>query len=988
MVDRSFAASRSRSRGVAEFPARPVLPRGSGCNGLLLIDRDGRSLASLRPLRDDIAALWRGTLPNGQGEDACLIVLFDRPLTISPDHWPSALPFNMAQGWTLKSYAEGMAETAAPQGGSEARHIMIWWSGAPHRLVLDGLERVALSCLWDMPDVTIHRPMPLPSDGRNDSAGRPALSRVSGVGMPLARDGKGVFDETVAAMASLDDRTTLKSIGRQLWSSLFGQRRVAGDDGQGDDGQGGDGQGGGEGRAAAERGPGVLANMAGWLLWHTPLGVPLARQFAARMKLVERLMAAGDVDSALRLALRLANEGGEKKPRSGFPARLPGMRDRLDFSFGGSGFVMPILGAASFASLHERYAALADRLEREGDYRRAAYVRSQLQGDHHAAVRTLANGEMFRDAAKLALDAGLDSALAISMFFKAGDTEVALALAKRAECFDQLAEESRVSDAVFHAYVIAAWTERLIATGQIVRALQITDHLAATDAPDGQLLRRRQGWIERAIGDARSEEISPELLGRALLIAGGSDAKTGEPHTTAAAVAAQMLDDWMTRESEDARQNLLDLAIVLVRLAQPQGAEQRRFWTESGPAIIEAFVRALIGKSAAAMSQRDFQGLQSLLKKADLQVFAADIGKLKMFHADKPGNNLVWSLPTPTADRPAVLLACLLHDGAILVWRADDLLQMLDPFGRLLWQGRVSKLTALVPVGASSDVILVQAEPDGQSRLSRFASRSRAFHAIGQVRLIAHHDLTSDGQWMVQIGGQIGAIDLVKLCAAAPEIAFVWSCQLTENLQVRAFYRDPQNPSWITRDISDGRRHLVELWSLHQGRNLKTSLCSLAPPRDHAAEPEPRRWSWTADHGYHRIRSSAPTEQSLTIIPWTETAERQGLADIAGRMRAGSLEDVDMLSCDHNRARVERIAPAGEDAFPAKATTIVSDTPFLKVTVTHGGDAVLTCLARGERAMSKLTGAPLSDQSHLILLADGRGQLVHIDLRAQRIMAI
>lgn len=982
MSNHGFAAGRSRERLVPDFPARPVLPLTAPCSGLILIDRDGGALQSARQLRDDIGAMWRGVLPdkraNAQANDPYLMLLFERPIDLAPGAWASALPFVLARGGALKSFGD-VIDVPPPEGGGEAHYILLWWAGKSHRIVLDSLESVPLSELWDLPEAIVH-PSLVPS--------RPAVAPVgvqpyAQATIPLVRDGEGVFDEAERGLAALDERTTLRSIGRQLWANLFRRRQAPSNE-----------DGGGQGRAA-QREPGLLANMTGWLLWHTPLGVPLARQFAERTKLVERLMAAGDVDSALRLALKLANKDSEKSKRSAYPTRLPGMRARLDFDFGLSGVTLPIFDAGSFHSLQMRYAALAEKLERDGDFRRAAYVRSQLQGEHLHAVQTLARGELFREAAKLALDAGLEPVVAITMFFKADELDVALALAKRADCFDRLAEDSRLADPEFHAFVIRAWTDRLVATSQMLHALQITDRLASGETPDPGLLELRSQWVDLAFRAVAGDEASPELVGRGLLIADWGTAKReqggffplGFGAANPATVAMQTLAGWISQDRFASAERLYDFSLILLRLAEPQGTEQRSFWKIAAAGIVEICGRALISSSAGSLSHREMQELQSLLRKAELHVFALDVAKLRLIPPKKPGSGLIWTLPAPTVRQAPVQLACLMHNGTMILWRGNDRLQLLDSVGRSLWQGSVSNLVGLVPVGGSSDAILVQRDVNGGICLTRFASRARAFHPIGKLDLAAWHDLTSDGQWMVQVGGQIGALDLVKLCAPTPEIEFLWSCSLTANLEVSAFYRHAQSPAWITRDVTDERRDLMELWTLHHGRTLKTKICDQGPVDRGTADAGFSSWFWT-NEGAPDIRSAAEKGRHLSTVDWSDAEERRACAAIAARMRDGTHAAIHIVCCDGQRAKVELRGQSEAESVAGSRQVRLSnlaDNRPVNLSIIHDESATLTCLARGERITSKAYGAAISDQSHLVLCADNYGRLITVDLRAQRV---
>lgn len=982
MADRSFVAARSRKAIGPAFPDSPTLSWTPARDGLAFVGQHVPDPAQLRGLRDHVAGLWRGTLNTEAGQNL-LIVAFDHPIIVDPAAWPSALPLAAVSDGSLTSYDDRpyplhIRTPAAPD--TRIRQIDLWWGGQTHRVVVDTLAEVPISLLWELPTVTVHRSVAPGVD--IVASGRDGAARITRARVPIAADKAALFDETDAALAALEERTRLPAIFKQAMSKLFnrrslGERRAAGE------------RAGGRPGAAPPQEPGVLENLAGWVRWHTPLGKGLIERFGNRMKLVEKLISSGDVDSALKLALKLGNATGADGKRKRYPARLPDMRASLDFNIGARGTVIPILGDASFHRLRMRYAELARSLERSGDYRRAAYIHAQLLDDHRAAVLTLENGGLHTDAARLAFDAKLEPALYIRLFYKAGARDTALALAQRSGCFDSLAERSRASDAEFHAYVIRAWTDMLVATGQRLRALQITDALALVADPDPQLLAMRASWL-RALLDADDRDGMPvEAMVRGLLTATWTaediapdglrdfpamSSIRGAGPFPALLERAQAL---MRPEDDDARQEMIALLGAMVRMADPGAREQAAFWGGPAQIIIEVFARSLLESASAGLSPTDQQALGTLLKAADLHVFATDFGKLRKLHVAPAASHENWQLPAPAARSSPIRHACLLHNGTIMIWRENSLLQLLDRYGRALWQGNVSDVTALVAVGSGPHVIVVQ-QQDGASLLTRFASHMRSFHAIGQVDLTAHHDVTSDGQWMVQIGGEIGALDLVELCADVPAIKFLWACALTGQVQALAFQHELAAPGWLTRNLHPGRAGILEMWTLRHARELEARIGRPVPSGKQGDLARPADWLWTLQYK-HRLSDARAPDVVMPFVPWTDTMEREIAAAMElTRIATPGLDTVQ--SCDFKRAHVALgVAPAPADG--AVMTTIVSTTgpKPTRMMLQHEIDTPLTCLARGARIGDG------SDRSNIALLADPHGRLLQIDLAVRQV---
>jgi hypothetical protein len=971
MTDRSHVTRRVARSIDRDFPTSPTLPGTTVCDGMAFMLDPAAPPPDLRPLRDMVDAMWRGALSADAEAPDVLLVLLARPMALDAPAWPSALPLVTTSPGTLASFVRGPTASRAP-ATTDPRHVELWWGGRAHRIAIATFDPVAIDTLWDMPRLTVHRPAALRRTSvRHDAATEDApgaaddLAPIGRARIPMLREGPGLFDAMNADLRDRDARIRLPAIFRQAWLSLF-TRRVAG--------------AGGAAPRQAPRAPGVLANLAGWLRWHTPFGLSLRRGYEERLQQVEKMIASGDFDSALRLALKLGSGNPQQGKANRFPNQLPAMRARLDFELS-QGFAAPILGGAAFFSLQARYVQLAEQLERSGDHRRAAYIHSQLLNSHHRAVLALESGGLFREAAKLALDSKQPAALTIRMFFQAGEHDTALALARRTACFDQLAEDSRGKDPVYHAYVVKAWTDMLLATGQPLRALQVTDQLAELADAGDPLLAARRGWLGAAIDSEDGDGFGGELSVRALLDAGAARYP---------AVLA-WLEAVMRDEVAEAGPIMLDLLGHMARLADPKHAEQAAFWRESAQPVIESFARAFIATVGNRIGAADLQGLHTLLGRAQLRVLDADIRKLGKLPVNGSRPGIAWHVPPATAQRPPVRHACLLGNGTMLIWRESRLLQLLDRHGGPLWQQNVSDVVGLVAIGTSPHVVIIQAQRDGSRLLTRFASHARTFHAIGKVNLVAHHDMTSESQWLVQIGGDIGALDLVRLCAATPAIEFLWSCALTDRVRAIAFAHFPHAPSWLTFDISEDRYGVLEIWSLRATGELTTHVCR---PVQHASLPQfiaPTGWCWFSQETSHRICTVTPATRWMQIWPWSEDQEHEARMYAVGRIKA-DMAGVDIIqSCDFDRPYIGfKSPPVDEDADKggeAETSIMTTSSNATQMTLRHDAEEPLTCLARGHASSGKhrIKGAAATS---IALFADERGRLFIVDSAARRVTVI
>lgn len=964
----SHAARRAAPALRRDFPLVPTLPAEGGYDGLAFVLPAGAQLPDLRPLRDDIAMIRHGSL----GDEAqLLVIVFLGSRAFAPGDWPAALRLR-ADGSTLRSFAADTAAALAAPAGRAQRltRIELWWAGARQTIAADMLAALPIASLWDLPAATLHHSRPLDRAAGMAGAARAAPAAdhtpVSHASVPDSEAGT-AMREMAQDLRDLPGRDRIAGMAAKLRRQLA--TRMIGQSGGYD--------------TAPPRAPGMIDALFGWLRWHTPLGEGLKRQFGERMDLVDKLIASGEIDRALQLALMLGGDKGEgHQPPTRYPNQLPQARASLDLDPMPAAFTSPILGDASFHRMRGQYLDLARKLERDGDVQRAAFIHSQLLGDHREAALVLERGERFAEAARFALGARLDPVLTTRLLYRAGELDTALALAKRTGCFEALAADSEGKHGDYHAYVVRAWTDLLVATGQPLRAIQVTDRLAKRETPDSPLHELRRGWLAGAL-DQSIDSPDGELTARALLTAQwdgadidprGLDGFPDRPAVLDPNAFQAAFDTFQAAargEGEGADELLLATLAGLARFGDPDGPDQACFWRTHAPAVFEGLARAVLAVAAARIVARDLDQLHLLLHKARLPVLAEDLGKLRKLHrpAEVPGQG-AWRVSPALAREAAIRHACLIASGTILIWREDGRLQLLDRNGTPVWQASVTGVAGLVPIGSSPAVLLLQREADG-IRLTRFASDRRAFHPIGKVDLRAHHLITSESQWLVQIGGLIGALDLARLCAAAPAIEFAWSCSLTERLQAIAFAHRADGASWITCDISPDRAGILERWTMEGGGKLDSAIGTPVTTQAVPAPP-PGPWFWDARH--NRVGSIDQESRWMIFHPWSDEAEARA-RDLQRKRVAAGVEGLDTIqSCDLDQPFVRwDTQPDGAGQIAILRTEKPWSVAFA---LEHDPGTQLRCLARGVSGEGGVVQ---------LLLADEAGRLLRVEPGTRRV---
>lgn len=915
MTDHALIRARAFALQQDAPAATSVLPVNRPADGLcILLNERTDAKSVLMRWRDNVIDVWRVAVDDGVGRER-LVLIFSQPMLVAAEDAPSALRLIRigAGEWSSFEGADVLLGTAVRGRG----RLHLWWNGRCETVALTAERSLPLETLWPKPSVTVHRPSP--SMEARDLPAKAQSHRMT-VLQP----------QRVESMRKLPDimrQTDRDLVRRNQSSTLLGITMsvlrlflpgVGGRSGEGE-----------AGRAGANE-PSIFSRLVGWLRWNTPLGAPLKSELARRIQVVDSLMRAGAIDDALRLALKLGSDANrDRMKRTFYPKRLPDARASLDFSIDHSRYSMPVLGDAGFHALRARYAELAKDLAARGDYRRSAYISSQLLGDHGLAVRMLEQGGLLAEAAKLAHESGQHPTLVIRLLFKLGDKEAALALAKRTGCFESLVIDSRGKDADFHAFVIKAWTDQLVETEQFSRALSVTDELVrGTSSLGGAsvLASARRSWLVRALNGRPHGVFDAELIARGLLSArwSGDDfldrALTAFPNVDKHAGQEPFigclidLQDAMRRPESEARPALIAMLRAVLVHSDESAKEQATFWSGPAAIILESLARELLRKASESIRREDLDDLRSLLLKASSPVLAEDFRKIRSIYRSGPvatEARIMASRDQAVRAHPAQV--CVFANGEILLSRQGGELELRGRRGEALWSGWLEDIVGLVAVGESRNALIVQRDRIDGVRLSRFSCVEQRVTPIGAVALAAWHDMTSENQWLVQIEGDVGALDLVELMSDQPRIAFLWSMRITERLLVRAFYHDPLSPAWLTVDLSPARAGVQELWTLWQGRELRTRVLTGIDVRKYASAGGPNAdplpfgcWRLHTRQGVPNLSSLNPAEvgASMQIIDWSDAAESAARRSHMRRVKKSESATDQFQSEDFGRVHV------------------------------------------------------------------------------------
>ena len=248
---------------------------------------------------------------------------------------------------------------------------------------------------------------------------------------------------------------------------------------------------------AEPRGPSWLDRLSKWL---EPLIAPTLRKKHEDYLQSLADLFRDDLDLALRRAVPLfGDEASGERLAWTLSHRdnvlVPGQRPGVGSSYvAGSDAVQE--------QLRRQYQQAARQLEEDGHIGKAAYVLSDLLGDHAAAIRLCEKHEMYDIAARLAEMHG-SAAQAVLLWLRHGDVPRAVELALRTQSFTTPLQHLDRVDNEAAAILRRAWADSLFRGGHPLKAIALMTKVPGAD-------ETVDAWIDATI----STDGFPSLVAR------------------------------------------------------------------------------------------------------------------------------------------------------------------------------------------------------------------------------------------------------------------------------------------------------------------------------------------------------------------------------------------------------------------------------------------------------------------------------------------
>jgi hypothetical protein len=562
---------------------------------------------------------------------------------------------------------------------------------------------------------------------------------------------------------------------------------------------------------ARYRGPGMFDRLKSWALWNTKMGDRLRADIARHINEVSRMIENGDIDRALKRALALgAEQAANENKRGHGPTSLPKARAALDMDL--SGIEAPtssILNDSSFVQMATQYRELAQKLSIDGDHRRAAFIYSELLKDVPSALSELEKLKAFEDAAKLATARKSPGHITARLWFLAGKKEIALALAKRYDSMEFIANIAEKTDPEFANFVRGHWIKDLIAAGDLSGAV--------TQSADRPNLRTLHAAVTKQAVLAGLLTEAPVLVAAVIALDWRPDALNDDFVGTAEG-GLQGLETYLNKLVHGADQSDAPARHALIsglhdRAPKKQSAGDP-FWIERAPSLTDAIIRATLAYDIDHPSASPLADLRRAAKNTGLTVLAEDLRHIVRARPKSPQQKRVFALPSPASamSQHWTMIACV-GNHHTLVGAEDGELTLLNANGKRLWTDQMTALVGIVPIGPGRLVILVQAD-GAEKKLTLLDTALHSYRELGRVALFAWHQAASASTWLVQTPNAVGALDMSALLADMTRFDFLWSITQTVPVIVLGFQMGQHRVQWVSQRINDGAPGLIEVWGL------------------------------------------------------------------------------------------------------------------------------------------------------------------------------
>ncbi len=697
-------------------------------------------------------------------------------------------------------------------------------------------------------------------------------------------------------------------------------------------------------RNGKQKSGGLLDRLRGLALWNTSLGNRLRRDIQRNLEQVNDMIDRGDIDRALKRAMSLAQTEQEKKTRKNrLMTAPPKPRATLDFDLNrDTENVVSIPGDWGFEDLRARYKTLAEDLSQKGDHRRAAFVYAELLDLIEPALLELEKMKAYEDAAKLATARGQNGATISRLWYLAEHKEIALLMARRHNCLEQLAIISE-REPEFSVFVRMHWVEDLVVQGDLPRAVQESadspqlgdTHLRVLGKAIGGGHLRDHPVLERAVQslpwpiDALHDAPSEDTVGGQIaqvIRAGASEPDAGEIRS-ALKRAAERMDDSDPRKQ----------------------------------ALADAVVRASLAFDADTPFALSANDLRRFAKSQGCQALAEDLRQIHRAAPSKPQKHL--SVPLPKSGHGDWTMVAAVLRGAALVGALTGDIALIDPQGVKRWADHLPDLVGMVPIGAGRFVLLLQGH-DANRRISLLDVARHTYRALGSAKLVTWDHYAGDGVWHVQTPEAVGSLDLTKLLADTPSFEMLWSITQTIPVRVVAFRSTPAAVEWLTQRIEPHGPGLIEKWYLNRS-SLRLSVNLEKQDKGNKLSHSPHVW---CDSGFTRMASDGNAHETFQLHgPASNLEAEQALLAKVG----------DDLRLRATFAAVTAVPEGAAYAVEAPA----SDRSAIKMTVKNNRTSVRI---EGHEILAQ--SASLNAE-HLVLLTKG-GLAILCNLKSPGVLAV
>lgn len=745
--------------------------------------------------------------------DDWLCLIFQNPVELDPKMLGHALPLKAAGGGRFSSFDLSDQPVQKPEPD------ILWIVDKGQQLQFNLATAVSIDpfAFWDFTGIEITHSQPL-AGSKTNSASIAAQAPSQSAQMAAISKATPVFEDIHAAVDSMldaDRRKMFDGLGAALLGvrSFFGAPRTIGPaDAQPQAGQ--------AKAPPVYQGPGLFERLKGWMLWNTSMGNQLRAQLERNMNEVSKMIERGEIDRALKRAMALGAEQERKNAKSAPMTSLPNPRATLDLDYSGiNAPAASILTEIGFEDMSAQYRKLARKLSADGDYKRAAFIYAELLKDVQCALEELEAAKAYEDAAKLATARKCAGNITARLWFLAGQKDIALAMAKRFDSLEYIADISEETDPEYSAFVRGHWLQELIAAGDLTRAVKESAGLP--------LLGKLHAAVVNQAVQAGLLEEPIVLVAATISLAWKTEALENEPANFGAdsvgMIEARLHQIVNGNDLHDAEARQALVAGLSDAKSRKSPVEDG-FWTSQVPPLADGLIRAILTNDAFYAGAPQLSELKRFAKEMGLSVMAEDLRHIVRNKPKVPSGKRMFPLPPAKPVAPYWNMLACTANGRTLIGALSGELTLVDKGGARLWTDQVTDLVDVIPIGPGRLVILVQGTSEDR-KLTILDTVLHSYRVLGRIVLTAWHSHANSSSWLVQSPNSIGALNVSAMLDTPPAFELLWSIKQTVPIKVLAFQIEPTGVRWVSQRIIQDQPGLLEVWNFSEvGQNLVVNM--------------------------------------------------------------------------------------------------------------------------------------------------------------------